>query len=100
LPLDPLDPISVAGVAPLLDSIDDGNFQWFDTEEIDEFARSIAANLSSVRPPQAWTRTMRRRPKRLRNTHHAVFSRAEQFARTHKLNIYRKRAWAINSDGR
>src|SRR5258708_6738430 len=64
--------------------------QWFDTEEIDEFARSIAAELVKRAPPAGLDAHDEKTSKRLRNTHHAVFSRAEQFARTHKLNIYKK----------
>ncbi|TMH42020.1 MAG: hypothetical protein E6H56_06355, partial [Betaproteobacteria bacterium] len=63
-------------------------FQWFDTEEIDEFARSIAAELVKRAPPAGLEAQDEKASKRLRNTHQAVFSRAEQFARTHKLNIY------------
>ncbi|TMH56527.1 MAG: hypothetical protein E6H45_10895 [Betaproteobacteria bacterium] len=65
-------------------------FQWFDTEEIDEFALSIVAELVKRAPPAGLDAHDERASKRLRNTYHAVFSRAEQFARTHKLNIYKK----------
>src|SRR5437879_13181792 len=65
-------------------------FQWFDTEEIDEFARSIAAELVRRAPPAGLAARDEKTSKRLRNTHHAVFSRAEQFARTPNLNLYKK----------
>src|SRR5258708_21558522 len=64
--------------------------QCVDTEEIDEFARSIAAELVKRAPPAGLDAHDEKTSKRLRNTHHAVFSRAEQCARTHKLNIYKK----------
>src|SRR5437879_6850043 len=79
-------------------------FQWFDTEEIDEFARSIAAELVRRAPPAGLDARDEKTSKRLRNTHHAVFSRAEQFARTHKLNLYKKARlgnqfrWALKED--
>ncbi len=79
--------------------------QWFDTEEIDEFARSIAAELVKRAPPAGLDAHDEKKSKRLRNTHHAVFSRAEQFARTHKLNIYKKARlgnqfrWALKEAG-
>jgi hypothetical protein len=80
-------------------------FRWFDSEEIDEFVRSIAAELVKRTPPAALDTRDKKLPKRLRNTHHAVFSRAEQFARTHKLNIYKKARlgnqfrWALKEAG-
>ena len=80
-------------------------FQWFDTVEIDEFARSIAADLVKRAPPGALDARDEKTAKRLRNTHQAVFSRAEQFARTHKLNIYKKARlgnqfrWALKEAG-
>jgi len=80
-------------------------FQWFDTAEIDEFARSIAAELVRRAPPAALDARDEKTAKRLRNTHQAVFSRAGQFARTHKLNIYKKARlgnqfrWALKEAG-
>jgi hypothetical protein len=72
-------------LVPFLDSIDDGIFQWFDTVEIDEFSRAIAAELVK-RAPRSPGRTRRKTAKR-RETRIRRFSCAEQFARTHKLNI-------------
>jgi len=80
-------------------------FQWFDTEKIDEFVRSIAVELVKRVPPAALDARDEKTAKRLRNTHRAVFSRAEQFARTHKLNIYKKARlgnqfrWALKEAG-
>lgn len=80
-------------------------FQWFDTDEIDEFVRSIAAELVKRTPPAALDARDEKMPKRLRSTYRAVFSRAEQFARTHKLNIYKKARlgnqfrWALKEAG-
>lgn len=80
-------------------------FQWFDTEEIDEFARSIVGELVKRVSPASLDARDEKMPKRLRNTHHAIFSRAEQFARTHKLNIYKKARlgnqfrWALKEAG-
>src|SRR6266545_806773 len=80
-------------------------FQWFDTEEIDEFAQSIAAELVKRAPPAGLEAHDEKTSKRLRNTHHAVFSRAERFARTHRLNIYKKARlgnqfrWALKEAG-
>jgi hypothetical protein len=65
-------------------------FSWFDTGEVDEFARVIAGELVKRAPPGALDAGDERAAKRLSNTHQAVFSRAEQFARTHELNVYKK----------
>ena len=63
---------------------------WFDTKEIDEFARSIAADLVKRVPPGKLEGHDEKTAKRLWNTHRAVFARAQQFARAHKLNVYKK----------
>jgi hypothetical protein len=65
-------------------------FSWFDTKEIDEFASSIAAELVKRVPPGALQEQDEKAAKRLKSTHQAVFSRAEQFAREHTLNVYKK----------
>ena len=80
-------------------------FSWFDTGEIDEFALSIAAELVKRVAPAALEARDEKAAKRLRNTHHAVFSRAEQFARTHRLNVYKRARlgnqfkWALKEAG-
>lgn len=80
-------------------------FQWFDTEQIDEFSRSIAAELVKRAPPAALGAHDKKAAKRLKSTHQAVFSRAEQFARTHTLNVYKKARlgnqfrWALKEAG-
>lgn len=80
-------------------------FRWFDTQEIDEFARSIATELLKRAPPASLDAPDEKTAKRLRNTHHAVFSRAEQFARKYQLNIYKKARlgnqfrWALKEAG-
>jgi hypothetical protein len=78
---------------------------WFDTREIDEFARSIAAELVKRVAPASLETRDEKAAKRLKNTHQAVFSRAEQFARTHRLNVYKKARlgnqfrWALKEAG-
>lgn len=67
-----------------------GIFQWFDTREIDDFARSIAAELVKRVPPATLDAHTRKAADRLRNTHDAIFARAGKFARTHPLNIYKR----------
>lgn len=67
-----------------------GILQWFDTAEIDELARSIAADLVKRVPPSSLVSHTKQAADRLRNTHDAIFDRAAKFARTRKLNIYKK----------
>ena len=80
-------------------------FSWFDTGEIDDFARSIAAELVKRVPPASLEDRDEKAAKRLASTHQAVFSRAGQFARTRKLNVYKKARlgnqfrWALKEAG-
>jgi hypothetical protein len=80
-------------------------FQWFDTREIDELARAIAAELAKRVPPSALDTRTKQAADQLRNTYDAVFARAGRFARTHKLNIYKKARfgnqfrWALREAG-
>ena len=67
-----------------------GIFQWFDTAEVDELARAVVAELVKRVPPASLDSSTRKAADRLRNTHDAIFARAGKFARTHKLNIYKK----------
>lgn len=69
-------------------------FEWFDTREGDELAREIVAELIKRVPPSTLPATDKKTATRLRNTHDAVFSRAGKFARTHKLNVYKRARFA------
>jgi hypothetical protein len=82
-----------------------GILQWLDTREVDELARSIAAELVKRVPPSALDAHTKQAAERLRNTHDAIFARAGKFARTRKLNIYKKARlgnqfrWALKEAG-
>lgn len=82
-----------------------GILQWFDTTESDELARAIAAELVKRVPPASLGADGKKAAERLRNTHDAIFDRAAKFARTHKLNIYKKARlgnqfqWALKEAG-
>lgn len=79
--------------------------QWFDTQEIDEFTRSIATELVKRVPPSTLDARTRKAAERLRNTHDAIFARAGKFARTHQLNVYKRARlgngfrWALKEAG-
>jgi hypothetical protein len=72
-------------------------FSWFDTGEVDDFARSIAGELVKRAPPASLEGADEKAAKRL--------ARAETFARTHKLNVYKKARlgnqfrWALREAG-
>jgi hypothetical protein len=82
-----------------------GILRWFDTTEIDELARSIAADLVKRVPPSTLDSHTKKAAERLRNAHDAIFDRAAKFARTQKLNIYKKARfgnqfrWALKEAG-
>jgi hypothetical protein len=82
-----------------------GLIRWFDTSDIDEFARSIAAELIKRVPPSSLEEGGKKTVGQLKSSHHAIFSRAENFARTAKLNLYRRARvgnsfrWALKDAG-
>ena len=79
--------------------------KWFDTKDEDELIRAIAAELIKRVPPDMLPSRDTKAATRLRNTRDAVFARAARFARTHKLNTYKKARfgnqfrWALKDAG-
>lgn len=80
-------------------------FQWFNAKDVDELARSMAAELIMRVPPSKLDSHTRQAAERLRNTHDAIFARAGKFARLHPLNVYRRARlgngfrWALKEAG-
>ena len=78
---------------------------WFGTKEVDALAAAIAAELVKRVPPAKLDSHTKKAADRLRNTHEAIFARAGKFARTHKLNVYKKARlgnqfrWALREAG-
>lgn len=76
---------------------------WFDTDEVDEFARALAQDLIGRLPPLDTGK--KTTPERMRNTRDAILSRASAFARTHKINWFKKAhlgntfKWALHDAG-
>lgn len=60
---------------------------WFNTAEVDEFARALAQDLIGRFPPPPDRKST---PERMRNAHEAISARAAAFARNHKTNWYKK----------
>ena len=82
-----------------------GILDWFRTQEVDELAAAIAAELTKRVPPGALDSHTRKAAERLRNTHEAIFARAGKFARTHPLGVYQRARlsnqfrWALKEAG-
>lgn len=78
-------------------------FSWFETDEVKEFARVLAQDLSGRFPPPPRDRKIT--PQAMRNMHEAIVDRAAAFARNHKLNWYKKAylgntfKWALSDAG-
>ena len=64
--------------------------RWFNTKEVDEFARALAQDLIGRLPPPTAGTSKKFTPERLNNTRQALQARAMAFARTQKLNWYKK----------
>lgn len=63
---------------------------WFDTKEVDDFARALAQDLIGRLPPPTAGSNKKFTPERLNNTRVALQARAVAFARAQKLNWYKK----------
>jgi len=79
--------------------------EWLSIREVDELAAAIAAELVKRVPPSALEARTKKAAERIRNTHDAVFARAGKYARTHKLNFYKRARlgnqfqWALKEAG-
>jgi|SoimicMinimDraft_17_1059745.scaffolds.fasta_scaffold86738_2 hypothetical protein len=64
---------------------------WFDCREIDELIDSIVADLVKRFPPAGLDDTpVEKAAKRLKGVHNTAFNRVDAFARSHRLNLYKK----------
>jgi hypothetical protein len=77
---------------------------WFDTREVDDFAHALAQDFIG-RLPSPPDNSRKMTPDRMRNTHDAIVARAAAFARSHKINWYKKAhlgntfKWALHDAG-
>lgn len=78
---------------------------WFKSDDVDEFADSIVADLQRRFPPSGLDAGAKKAPERMQKTHQAIFARIEAFARSADLNLYRKARlgnrvkWALTEAG-
>jgi hypothetical protein len=80
-------------------------FGWFDTEELDEFADSLVAELMARFPPSGVDPSKKKTLDKLRKLFGSTLARTDRFARSHKLNVFRKAhfanrvRWALKEAG-
>lgn len=78
---------------------------WFNTREVNEFARTIVDELLKRYPPDGKDFKVKKSTERLRKTHDAIFSSANTLARSAKLNTYKiahlgtQVKWALKEAG-
>lgn len=63
---------------------------WLNTKEVDEFAKAVADDLAGRMPTADQSGKKKATPERFRNTQEAITGRVRSFARTHRLNWYKK----------
>ena len=64
---------------------------WFNCKEIDELIDSIVADLVKRFPPEGLENTpVEKAAKRLKGVHNVAFNRVDTFARSRRLNLYKK----------
>jgi hypothetical protein len=64
---------------------------WFNCKEIDELIDSIVADLVKRFPPDGLENMpVEKAAKRLKGVHNVAFNRVDMFARSRRLNLYKK----------
>lgn len=78
---------------------------WFDCRAVDAFADAAVADLVKRVPPSSIAAPAKNTAKRLKSANDMIFGRAEAFARSHPLNLYKKAhlgnrvKWALREAG-
>ena len=78
---------------------------WFNCKEVDAFADGVVADLVKRVPPAAVEVPAKKAAQRLKTTNDMIFKRAETFARSQRLNLYKKAhlgnrvKWALKEAG-
>jgi hypothetical protein len=63
---------------------------WFNCKDVDELVDSIVEDLVTRFPPGKLDLPVDKAAKRLKGVHNAAFNRVENFARSRRLNLYKK----------
>lgn len=78
---------------------------WFDCKEVDAFADGVVADLVKRVPPSSVGSAVKKAAERLKATHDMIFARGDAFARSQRLNLYKKAhlgnrvKWTLNEAG-
>jgi hypothetical protein len=78
---------------------------WFNTKELDEFADSLVAELLERVPPSGGKLSGTKAFQRVTRSFGATFARIDAFARSQRLNVYKKAhfanriRWALKEAG-
>ena len=64
--------------------------KWFKSDDVDEFADSIVAELQRRFPPTDPDAPAKKASERMQKTYQAIFARIEAFARSADLNLYQR----------
>ncbi|HEV7476751.1 MAG TPA: hypothetical protein VGO02_03330 [Burkholderiales bacterium] len=78
---------------------------WFNTKELDEFADSLVAELLERVPPAGRQLSGAKALQRISRSFGATFTRIDAFARSQRLNVYKKAhfanriRWALKEAG-
>lgn len=78
---------------------------WFDTREVDEFARSVAQELLQRLPPAQLNAPDKKAADRLHRMNESISGRVKDFAGARPLNLYKRARlgnqvkWALKDAG-
>lgn len=78
---------------------------WFNTKELDTFADSLVAELVERFPPSGERVAGEKAFDKLRRTFGATFAKVDAYARSHRLNVFKKAhfanrmRWALKEAG-
>ena len=79
--------------------------KWFSTREVDEFAKTLAAELAKRIPPAGVDPSDKKALKKLVRMQNSVFDQIERFAQQRVLNLYQKASfgntfkWSLKEAG-
>jgi hypothetical protein len=63
---------------------------WFDTSKVDELAGWIVTEVQKRYPVSGVAKSRSKATERFIKVHDSIFNRVDTFARTHRLNIFKK----------
>jgi hypothetical protein len=79
--------------------------KWFDTSEVDQFAKWLTSELLDRYPPAGLDTNAKKAKQRFEKVHDSLIPRVQAFAGEHQLNIYKRAQlgnrikWALREAG-